>query len=229
MRFDIVTLFPAIVEAYFAEGIIAQGMKKGLLEVNVHYLRKWGKGNYQQVDDRVFGGGAGMLLMFEPIRECLEFIESEQKEAGIEKTESLVIATSAKGEVLKQSRVKEWQGGLKAMTLLCGRYEGFDQRIIDELVDVEVSLGQFVLSGGEIPAMAVVDSVARLVPGVLGKEESFQHDSFFEDDDTVQFPQYTRPEVINYQGKELIVPPVLLSGNHAEIAKWRAQQKAKLT
>ncbi len=222
-RFDIVTLFPKMVEAYFAEGIIAQGIKKGVLEIKIHYLRNYGKGNYQQVDDRVFGGGAGMVMMFEPIRACLEDIHSSYQAEGWQKEDYLTLATSAKGEVLKQSLSKQFQASYKAITLLCGRYEGFDQRIIEKLVDREISLGKFVLSGGELPAMAIVDSVARLIPGVLGKEESFQHDSFYEDDETMQFPQYTRPEVIDYQGEVLKVPPVLLSGNHAEIAKWRRE------
>ncbi len=305
MRFDIVTLFPNIIEAYFKEGIVSQGIEKGLVEVNTVDLRQFGKGNYKQVDDHAFGDGAGMVLMFDPVRQAIESIEEEYKRLGLQRqgiakkhkkttseevvsnnpsgfnsridtsssiiskerekingenkevdlsgiepdesgvsirpnhrirptdrlyqkvlTESLqntysVVALTAKGEVLKQSTVKRFKAENSAMILLCGRYEGFDQRILDLLVDEEISLGNFVMSGGEVGAMAVVDTIARLIPGVLNTEESFETDSFYEDDKTVQHPQYTRPREIEYKGKTYQVPEVLFSGNHAEIKKWR--------
>ncbi len=231
-RIDIVTLFPEIVENYFSSGIISQGIKKNLVEVHTHYLRDFVSGNYKQVDDRVFGGGAGMLLMFEPIAKAIESIRGEySKTDGTDGADRSaypkVIATSAQGEIFKQSKANSLaeESGL---IILCGRYEGFDQRIIDELVDYEISLGQFVVTGGELPALIIADSVLRLQPGVLGKSESYEHDSFYSSDDKVQHPQYTRPEVIEYLGKELKVPEVLLSGNHAEITKWRENNTRKL-
>lgn len=225
MRFDVISLFPDIIRGYFREGILAQGIKKGLLEVNVHDLREFGKGNYRQVDERVFGGGAGMVLMFEPMQKAIEAVKAEQREQGI--TDNPVVAMTAKGDTFKQSLAKELQKKHNSMILVAGRYEGFDQRILDHLVDQEISLGNFVLTGGELPALAVIDAVARLVPGVLGKEESFQTDSFYEDDGIKQGPQYTRPEVIEYDGKKLKVPPILLSGHHENIEKWRTQNRVR--
>ncbi len=220
LRLDFITLFPEIIEGYFASGILSQGVKKGLIEVHAHYLRNWGEGNYRQVDDRVFGGGAGMLLMFEPMQRAIAHVEDEYNAAGIKREDYKIIATSAGGETYLSSTAKKLVN-CKAIMILCGRYEGFDQRILDELVDMEVSIGNYVLSGGELAALVIADSVGRLVPGVLGNAESYQHDSFYEDDNLSQFPQYTRPESLIYRGKELKVPDILLSGHHAEIEKWR--------
>jgi len=221
MRFDIVTIFPEQISAYLQQGILFQAIKKEILRVNVVNLRDFGLGNYRQVDDRVFGGGAGMLFMFEPLQKCLEKLKTDYAAAGI--TKFKVVATSAKGKILNQEICKDYAGNYEALIILCGRYEGFDQRIIDNLVDEELSLGKFVLTGGELAALTVMDATARITPGVLGKEESFTHDSFYENPDLAQFPQYTRPEIINYEGKELRVPEVLLSGHHGEVAKWREQ------
>jgi tRNA (guanine37-N1)-methyltransferase len=248
MRFDVITLFPNVVEAYFKEGIVSQGIKSGLLEVNVVDLRQFGKGNYKQVDDHAFGDGAGMVLMFDPVRQAIESVEEEygrmglkriSKDSKYKKTTSeevvsnnpseiepdqntySVVALTAKGEIFKQSTAKRFKSQSQAMILLCGRYEGFDQRTLDLLVDEEISMGNFVMSGGEIGAMAVIDSVSRLIPGVLNTEESFESDSFYKDDETIQYPQYTRPREIEYDGEIHKVPEVLFSGNHAEIQKWR--------
>ncbi len=220
LRLDFITLFPEIIEGYFASGILSQGIKKGLIEVHAHYLRNWGEGNYRQVDDRVFGGGAGMLLMFEPMQRAIAHVESEYEAASIKREDYKIIATSAGGETYLSSTAKRLVD-CKAIMILCGRYEGFDQRILDELVDMEISIGNYVLSGGELAGLVIADSVGRLVPGVLGNSESYQHDSFYKDDNLSQFPQYTRPESLNYEGKELKVPDILLSGHHAEIEKWR--------
>lgn len=224
MRFDIITLFPGIITSYTQEGMVGKAVGKGVVEVFTHDLRAFGEGNYRQVDDRPFGGGAGMVLMFEPMQRCLEAIKKDYQKLGIKRFE--IAATTAGGQLFKQSVAKSYASRfqakeLEAMVIICGRYEGFDQRILEKLVDSEISIGNFVLTGGELVALAVVDAVTRLMPGVLNKEESFTHDSFYEDDTTVQFPQYTRPEIINYDGEELPVPPVLLSGNHADIEKWR--------
>ncbi len=227
MRIDVITLFPDLINSYFSQGIIFQGIKKGLLEIHTTYLRDYGRGNYAQVDDRVFGGGAGMALMFEPMAEAVAAKKLEQKNLGIEKT--LVIATTASGEIFNQKTAKTLEAANTGLIILCGRYEGFDQRILDELVDMEISLGKFVISGGELAAMVIIEAVARLIPGVLGKQESYEHDSFYEDENLAQFPQYTRPETLIHNGKELRVPKVLLSGNHAEISKWRASSRKKHT
>ncbi len=224
LRLDFITLFPELIESYFTAGILSQGIKKGLIEVHTHYLRNWGEGNYRQVDDRVFGGGAGMLLMFEPMQKAIAYVQSEYMAAGIERQDYKIIATSAGGETYMSSTAKQLVN-YKAITILCGRYEGFDQRILDELVDMEVSIGNYVLSGGELAGLVIADSVGRLVPGVLGNSESYEHDSFYEDDNISQFPQYTRPESLTYNGKELGVPDILLSGHHAQIEKWRQQGK----
>lgn len=237
MRFDFVTIFPELITSYFSQGIISQGAKKGLVEIHAHDLRDHGQGNYRQVDDRAFGGGAGMVLMFQPLAAAISAIESDYKQDGI--SNYAVVATTAKGETYTQEQAKRFAGqtqqgqtgtiNIEAMILLCGRYEGFDQRVLDELVDYQLSLGNYVLSGGEIAAIAIADSVARLIPGVLGKEESFETDSFYVDGSTTQHPQYTRPEVINHNGKQLKVPPTLLSGDHAAIADWREQNSNRST
>lgn len=228
MRFDVITLFPQIIETYKEFGMIRKGLKEGVIEMDAHDLREFGLNNYKQVDDRPFGGGSGMLLMFEPMLAAINSVKNQYENLGISKFK--VIATSAKGQTYKQSLAKEFaqntqSGELEALIILCGRYEGFDQRIIDELVDLEISVGNYVLTSGELPALIFVDSVSRLLPGVLGKEESFEHDSFFEDDQTIQYPQYTRPETIAYEGRELKVPEVLLSGDHAKIQEWRDKHK----
>jgi tRNA (guanine37-N1)-methyltransferase len=222
MHFEVITLFPNIINSYMAEGIVSKGVELGKVTYNATYLREFGEGNYQQVDDRVFGGGAGMVLMFEPMARAVAAAKANMRERGIEKYK--VIALTAGGTRYKQSIAKNYLEGLEGMIILCGRYEGYDQRILEELVDEEVSIGNYVISGGELGALAIIDSIVRITPGVLNTEESFQTDSFFEDDQTVQHPQYTRPEKLEFEGKTLTVPPVLLSGNHAEIAKWRQSQ-----
>lgn len=224
MRFDVITLFPKFFETYFAQGVLTVGIEKGLLEIYTHNLRDYGLNKYKQVDDRPFGGGAGMVLMFEPMAKVIDEIKAEYARLGITKYE--VVATTAGGKLYKQSVAKSLSEN-EALILLCGRYEGFDQRILDVLVTQEISMGNFVLTGGEIPVIAVIDSIARTVPGVLNSQESYEHDSFYSDDETVQYPQYTRPEKLEYNGESLTVPPTLLSGNHAEIEKWRDSLKAR--
>jgi tRNA (guanine-N1)-methyltransferase len=214
MQFDIITLFPKIIDTYANQGVIGKAVKNEKLQIITHDLREHGQGAYKQVDDRPFGGGSGMVLMFEPINKALEQIKAQYKKDKISKF------------TYKQSIAKEFvqdhqANNLQALVIICGRYEGFDQRILDELVDLEISIGNYVLSGGELPALIMIDSIGRLIPGVLGKEESFEHDSFYKDDKLLQYPQYTRPEVIEYQSKKLAVPKVLLSGDHEEIKKWR--------
>ncbi len=238
MKIDIVTLFPEMFENFLKTSIIGRAMKQKLVEIEVHNLRKWAVNDYGKVDDKPFGGGAGMVLMIEPIYKALCEIVGKEKskrimphlpspklrQAGVPSLK--IVALSAKGETYKQSKAKGLASKVDHLVLLCGHYEGFDQRILDNFVDEQISIGNYVLTGGEIPAMVVVDSVVRLIPNVLGNNESPVSDSFFEDDKTIQYPQYTRPEeFLLDNGETLFVPKVLLNGNHAEIKHWREEQK----
>lgn len=224
MKIDIITIFPEMFEGPFSESIIKRAKKAGVVEIELHNLRKWATGIHKKVDDRPFGGGGGMIMMVEPIDKALQELRTEN---------SIVIATTAKGETYKQSKAKEFAGKLQNeghLIILCGHYEGIDQRVLDELVDEKISIGNYVLTGGEIPAMVIVDSVVRLLPGAVGNEATPKNDSFYEDDKTIQYPIYTRPEVYELKKqsktgqveiKNLSVPKILLSGNHAEINRWR--------
>mgnify|MGYP000548302773 CR=1 FL=1 len=215
MRFDIITLFPEIFSGYLAESLLNKAIAQGLVEVHLHDLRRWSRNKHHKVDDRPYGGGPGMLIQVEPVVECVEAVRPLAGDPG-----DLIILTP-QGERLTQSLVAELST-TKRLILLCGRYEGFDQRIIDLLKPREVSLGDFILNGGEVAAMAIIDATIRLVPDVLGDERSSQEDSF-SSAGWLEFPQYTRPR--EFRG--LAVPDVLLGGNHQEIAAWRAQQSAR--
>jgi tRNA (guanine37-N1)-methyltransferase len=215
MKIDIITLFPEMFDGPFGESIIKRAIEKNLVEIKTHNLRDWGIGSYKQVDDKPFGGGAGMVTMIEPVYNALKEIKGGN---------SYVIALSAKGEILKQSKVKDLTK-MKHIVMLAGHYEGFDQRILDELVDDVISIGPYVLTGGELPAMVVADAVVRLLPGVLGNDESPISDSYYKDDSSKQYPQYTRPENFTVNGKQLDVPSILLSGHHKEIDLWREKNR----
>ena len=217
IRFDIVTLFPQIFPGYLGESLLAKAIERELVEVHLHNLRDWSTSKHHKVDAPPFGGGPGMLIQVEPVVECIEAVQALSEEEG-----ELLLLTP-QGETLKQGVVSSLSEN-RRMILLCGRYEGFDQRVIDILQPREISLGDFILNGGEVAAMAVVDSVIRLIPGVLGDERSSAEDSF-SDEALLEFPQYTRPR--EYRGRA--VPDVLLSGNHAEIAAWRAAQRQSRT
>lgn len=220
LRIDIITIFPKMFEGPFSEGIIARAIKKEKLEIYLHDLRKWTTDNHQTVDDHPFGGGAGMVLMIEPLYKAITEVRAQG--TGNAK----VIVTSAKGKVFKQATAMEYSK-LDQLIIVCGRYEGIDQRVIEELCDDEVSVGEFVLSGGELPAMIIADSVIRLVDGVLGNEESTKDESYT-DGETLEYPQYTRPaEFATEDGQVWKIPEVLLTGNHGEIEKWRLSQKKK--
>jgi tRNA (guanine37-N1)-methyltransferase len=233
MRFDVITIFPSLIESYFQEGILSKSRNEGLIKINSVNLREFGLGGYSRVDHRVFGGGAGMVLMFEPMANAIEAAQEIQKKSGIKKTK--IILTSAGGEIWDQvhakkfissnnnSYFKDYDQSEVGCIIICGRYEGIDQRVIDTFVDLEISMGKYILTGGELAALVMIDSIARMIPGVLGNEESFITDSFYEDPSYKQAPVYTRPEIITYKGKELKVPKTLLSGNHAEIEKWREE------
>jgi tRNA (guanine37-N1)-methyltransferase len=212
MRFDVLTLFPEIFHGYLGQSILKLAIERGLVEIHLWDIRDWATGKHKSVDDRPFGGGPGMVMMCEPVYDAVEAIRPQAADPGL-----LVMLTPA-GERLTQPLVNRLAQE-KRLILLCGRYEGFDERIRLGLQPLEVSIGDFVCNGGEVPAMVVIDTVVRLVPGVLGDEESVKEESHSHEG-VIEYPQYTRPR--DFRGME--VPEILLSGNHPEIARWRQEQ-----
>ncbi len=213
IRFDILTIFPDIFNSYFKESIIKRAVDKKIITIKVHDIRKFSKDKHKKVDDLPFGGGAGMLMTPQPLNDAILHAKKTNKGS--------VIYLSPKGEELTQfkaEKISQKLGKSKGLILICGRYEGIDQRIIDLHVDKEISIGKYVLTGGELPAMVLIDTITRLIPNVLGKAESHQSDSFSKSlNRKKEYPHYTRPET--FEG--LSVPKVLTSGNHKEIEKWR--------
>lgn len=218
MRFDVLTLFPEMFPGYLGQSLLNLAIDKGLVDVRLHNIRDWAEGRHKQVDDRPFGGGPGMVLMVKPVVECVEAVRAACEQPGH------LILLSPQGRRLDQSVVEEL-ADKKRLILLCGRYEGFDERVKQLLEPDEISIGDFVLNGGEVAAMVVIDAVIRLVPGVLGDERSSGEDSFSGAERLLEFPQYTRPR--EYRG--LTAPEILLSGNHPEIARWRKEQSVTRT
>ena len=217
---DVITIFPGIFDNIVDFGVIKEAFKKNICQLNIYNLRDFSGMKQDRVDDRPYGGGPGMVLMPEPIDNAVAFIKKKNK---IKKKErQKVILLSPVGEKLGQSKLK-YLSKLENMILICGRYEGVDQRVIDLLVDFEISIGDYVLTGGEIPAMVIIDGVVRLLPGVVGKEESLKTESF--EKNLLDYPQYTRPPVF----KGMAVPDILLSGNHKRIQKWRKEKSEKIT
>jgi tRNA (guanine37-N1)-methyltransferase len=215
MRFDILTLFPSLVLPYFEDSILKRAIESKKITVQVHDIREYSKDKHKKVDDTPYGGGAGMVMTCQPLFDALKAVKRKNK--------GPVIYLSPVGKRFTQEKAEELVQ-LKGIILLCGRYEGIDQRVIDSLVDEEISIGDFVLTGGELPALCMVDAVSRLLPGVLGAEESNQEESFSASTGRMlEYPHYTKPAI--YEGLE--VPEVLLSGNHAEIAKWRKSKLKK--
>jgi tRNA (guanine37-N1)-methyltransferase len=210
MRFHILTIFPEFFAGPFDHGVVARAKSSGLLEILVHDLRNWTYDRHKTVDDRPFGGGEGMLLKPQPLFEAVEAILPSRSEAA------KVVLLSAQGRRFNQSVAREY-AALGEVLLICGRYEGVDERVAEHLADEELSVGDFVLSGGELAAAVVVDAVGRLMPGVLGNEASSRNESFSEGDGFLDCPQYTRPA--DFRGWK--VPDVLLGGNHEEIKRWR--------
>jgi tRNA (guanine37-N1)-methyltransferase len=210
MRFDIISLFPESFESYFKVSILKRAQEKGLIEIVTHQLRDFAHDKHKTVDDTPYGGGAGMVLKVEPIAEALEHVKGL---VGEKKTRTILF--SAKGKIVTQEDIKRL-ASYERLILLCGRYEGVDERVAEHLVDEELCIGEYVLTGGEIPAMVVVDSVSRLVPEVLGNTESAETESHSILGE-VEYPQYTKPESF----QDMTVPEVLLSGHHGEIEKWR--------
>ena len=214
MKFDIITLFPEMFSAIKEEGVIARAIKKSLISINTWQLRDFSSNNYKNVDEKPYGGGAGMVLQVKPIRDCISKIKQSSPNTQ-------VIYLSPQGKKLDQNLVEEL-ATFESITMLCGRYEGIDERVIENDIDFEISIGDYVISGGELAAMVVIDAISRRLPGVLGNEVSLK-DSFT--DNVLDCPHYTRPEVIDNQA----VPEVLLSGNQAKIDAWRLEQSIKKT
>ncbi len=207
MQFDILTIFPNAFESYFSESIIKRALDKKLININIYDIREFGEGKWKQVDDTPFGGGPGMLMMIEPIYKTLKKIKRKKK--------SKVVLFSPSGKKFDQNMAKDFSSSLDQIIMICGHYEGVDSRI-SEFIDLEVSIGDYVLTNGNIPAMVLVDAVTRIIPGVLGNEDSFYEDSFYSDF-SKEYPQYTKPR--KFKGLE--VPPVLLSGDHGKIEEWK--------
>ena len=207
-NFDVITLFPKAFELIKNFGVITRALEKNLVDVNLYDLREYGEGSYRQVDDKPYGGGAGMVLKPEPIFKAHESIEKSLK--------STTLLMTPQGKVLKQKDFVRWSN-LDQIIIICGQYEGFDERV-RTLANEEISLGDFVLTGGEIPAMSIINGVTRLIPGTLGDPESLINESH--NSNLLEYPQYTRPNLF----KGMKVPDILLSGNHKEIEAWRKDQ-----
>ena len=216
MRFDILTLFPDMFSPVFGESIIGRARERGLLDIRCHQIRDYTKNKQMQVDDYPYGGGMGMVMFPQPIADCFAAVCAE---AG---TRPHLIYMSPQGHTLTQQRARQL-AQLPAVAILCGHYEGVDERVLDALVDEQISIGDYVLTGGEIPAMALIDCVSRMIPGVLADEVCFTEESHFSG--LLEYPQYTRPA--EWEGRS--VPPILLSGHHANIARWRRQMSLMRT
>ncbi len=218
MRFDVLTLFPQIFPSYLGESLLNKAIERNLVEVHLHDLRDWSNDKHNKVDDRPYGGGPGMVIRVEPVVQCVEEVQKLGEKPG------KLVLLSPQGETLTQTVVEQLSHE-ERVVLLCGRYEGFDQRVVDILQPHELSIGDYILNGGEVAAMVVVESVLRLIPGALGDEQSNVDDSFSEGNRLLECAQYTRPR--EYRGHQ--VPEVLLSGNHQEIARWRQEQSYEKT
>ena len=216
MRIDILTLFPEMCETVLGESIIGRARENGLVEINCTNIRDFSKDKHNRVDDAPYGGGMGMVMQTQPIYDCYQSLCAE-----IGKKPKLIYM-SPQGQVLTQTKVKELAKE-ENIAILCGHYEGVDERVIEEIVDEEISIGDYVLTGGELPALILADSISRMLPGVLANEEAFSEESHFSS--LLEYPQYTRPP--EWMGKK--VPDVLLSGHHGNIEKWRRQQSLKRT
>ena len=215
MKFDVITLFPEMFSAIKDEGIIARALKKSIIEINTWQLRDFTANKYKNVDDKPYGGGSGMVMQVEPIRNCIKEIKKKN-------SDTKVIYLSPQGQKLDQKFVEEL-ANFESLTLLCGRYEGVDERILLTRNIEELSIGDFILSGGETASFVVIDSILRLLPGVLGNNNSAKDETF--ENDLLEYPQFTKPK--NWEGKT--PPEVLLSGDHAKIKGWRLSQSEAIT
>lgn len=217
MKITILTLFPEMFKGFLTESIIGRAQKNKIVSIGLVDLRKWGIGKHKQVDDTPYGGGAGMVLRVDVVAQAIQDLRKKDKSS-----KTKVILLTPQGEKYNQKKAREYANAKGNIILVCGHYEGFDERIRD-FVDEEISIGDYILTGGEIGAAVIADSVTRLLPGVLGKEESHQNESF--ESVTLEHPHYTKPD--NYKSKK--VPDVLTSGHHAEISKWRREEAIKKT
>lgn len=220
MTFHLLSIFPDIFESYLKEGMIKRAIDKKIITIKSHNLRHWTQDKHQSVDDTPYGGGAGMLMKIEPIYKALEDIKKSNKK--IAKQKKAVILLAANGQSWNQSLAKKYSK-YEELIFICGRYEGVDARI-EKFINAKISIGDYVLTGGELPALVIIDSVSRLLPGVLGNQDSHKDESYSETG-VLEYPQYTKPEIFNAKGKNYKVPAVLLSGNHKKIAEWREQNK----
>ena len=225
MRFDIITLFPELFTPFLSIGITRRAFEAKQVDVRLWNPRDYAQGTYRRIDDRPFGGGPGMVMMAQPLQECLAAIHAQRQQETVSSPKAPVVLFSPIGQTLNHASVAQWSASTGAI-LVCGRYEGIDQRFIDAHVDIQISLGDFVLSGGEIAALALLDAVARLQPGVLSDEDSHHLDSFNPAlDGLLDCPHYTRPE----NWGENTIPDVLLSGHHVNIERWRRDQRLLIT
>jgi len=211
MRFDFITIFPRMFDALLGEGVIARGIKQGLLDIRVHDLRDYTSDKHRSTDDEAYGGGPGMVMLAEPVLKCVEAVDGGH-----------LVMTTPQGRVFDQAVAKEL-AAKEWVVFLCGRYEGFDHRVHDILQPDEISIGDFVVSGGELPSMVIADAVGRMIEGVVGNAGSVQEDSFF--NGVLDYPHYTRPEEL--RGRR--IPEILLSGHHEKIRKWRKEQALRAT
>ena len=218
MRFDIMTLFPDLVSGVLSESIIGRAQKAGLLSVHAHNIRDWSEDKNRRVDDTPYGGGKGMLMAAPPVYNCYSAVRDMAPEM-----KTRVIYMSPKGNVLTQEHASKLKEDYERLIILCGHYEGIDQRVLDEIVDEEISIGDYVLTGGELPACILVDCVSRLIDGVLAAPDCYENESIASG--LLEYPQYTRP----YEWHGVKVPDVLISGHHANIDKWRHEQSLKIT
>jgi len=222
MQFDIITIFPEVFSEYFRTSIIGRAQKKGKIKIKIHNLRDFTSDKHRSVDDTPYGGGAGMVMLAEPIIKAVSKIRIKSRDKKVK-----VVLFSAKGKRFTQKYAVSFSKVYDQMILICGRYEGVDERVKTILKSDEISMGPYILTDGEIPSMLLVSAVTRLIPGVISKG-SLDEESFSDKDDRlVEYPHYTRPEVLSYKSSKYEVPKVLLSGNHAEIYKWR-QEKTQL-
>lgn len=223
MRFDVLTLFPDMIRRNCGESVIGRGQEAGFLQVYAHNIRDYSEDKHRRVDDTPYGGGKGMLMMAPPIWRCYQGVLRRQEKEGLENLRRRVIYLSPAGQVLTQKRAESLARDYNNLILLCGHYEGVDSRIVDEIVDEEISIGDFVLTGGEIPACILTDCVARLIPGVLADAECYEKESI--SSGLLEYPQYTRP----YEYHGMKVPDVLISGHHENIDRWRREQAEQRT
>jgi len=219
IKFDIVTIFPDIFNSYLSESLISRAQKKKLIKINIHNLRKWAKDKHKTVDDKPFGGGLGMVLKVEPIYRAVTALKSQIPNPKSQIQKSKIIIFTPRGRKFNQKIAYQFSK-LDRMIMICGRYEGVDERVAKHIADIELSIGDYDLMGGELPAMIVIETVSRLIPGVLGKKELLK-ERITKEKGFIEYAQYTRPEIFN----KWKAPKVLLSGDHKKIEAWRKEHQ----